>query len=298
MFTSSSASPIVRCLVLLAVAILLTPAMRAQMPPSSSTTSTPVPGVGHNYLGELVESVNPANGSLSIRITPTIPPGRGLTLPFLFAYDSNGMNYVAPYGGAGSLAFGPPSNTIVSTGGWSETVPVVSASELNWTATTDAGTREPCYAFVNYVYQDANGNRHNLNVSTYKGNNPNDACTYDTAHWPRSFSGEFVTQGGEDGYSPLQGAVIASIPAGNGAGVSVGPVSVTEPDGTSLYFPNGAADDGFGTLTSGAEDRNGNVIQITPTSSGGYSYTDTLGRTVLQDSGFATPGCKSDLTRV
>ena len=290
MFTSSSASPIVRCLVLLAVAILLTPAMRAQMPPSSSTTSTPVPGVGHNYLGELVESVNPANGSLSIRITPTIPPGRGLTLPFSFAYDSSGMNYVVPYGGAGALTWGLPSSTIVSTGGWSETVPVVSASELNWTATTDAGTREPCYAFVNYVYQDANGNRHNLNVSTYKGNNPNDACTYDTAHWPRSFSGEFVTQGGEDGYSPLQGAVIASIPAGNGAGVSVGPVSVTEPDGTSLYFPNGAADDGFGTLTSGAEDRNGNVIQITPTSSGGYSYTDTLGRTVLQDSGFATSG--------
>ena len=67
----------------------------AQMPPSSSTTSTPVPGAGHDYLGEIAETVNPATGSTSIRISATMPPGRGLTLPFSFAYDSNGVNYVA-----------------------------------------------------------------------------------------------------------------------------------------------------------------------------------------------------------
>ena len=39
----------------------------AQMPPSSSTTSTPVPGVGHDYLGEIAETVNPSNGSVSFR---------------------------------------------------------------------------------------------------------------------------------------------------------------------------------------------------------------------------------------
>ena len=198
------------------------------------------------------------------------------------------MNYVVPYGN-GNLQWGPPSNTIVSTGGWSESVPVVSANELTWTATTDAGTHEQCYAFINYVYQDANGNRHNLNVSTYKGNNSEDACTYDTVHWPRGFGGAFVTQGGEDNYSPLQGAVIASIPAGNGSGVSAAPVTVTEPDGTMFYFPNNNVDV-HGSVAASVEDSNGNVIQITPTSSSGYSYADTLGRTAIQDSGFATSG--------
>src|SRR4029077_19385784 len=108
-------------------------------------------------------------------------------------------------------------------------------------------------------------------------------------HWPRGFGGAFVTQGGEDNYSPLQGAVIASIPAGNGSGVSAAPVTVTEPDGTMFYFPNNNVDV-HGAVAASVEDSNGNVIQITPTSSSGYSYADTLGRTAIQDSGFATSG--------
>ena len=47
-------------LLLTAAATILTPLMWAQMPAISSTTSTPVPGVGHDYLGSIVETVNPA----------------------------------------------------------------------------------------------------------------------------------------------------------------------------------------------------------------------------------------------
>lgn len=256
----------------------------SQMPDSSSTTSTPIPGAGHDYLGEIGETVNPANGSISIRISGMMPPGRRLSIPFSFAYDSGGINYVSR-GLSGGPTWQNPSNTIVSTGGWSETAPVVSANELTWTAITSEGRNEGCFGFVDYVFQDPEGNRHNLNLTNYKGNTSSDACTYDSADWPLEFSGEVVTQSGEDGWNPARGAITAAIPTN---GLSVGPVTVTEPNGTAFYFPN-YAQDGYGSMATSVEDTNGNLIVITPPSStsAGYSYSDTTGRTVLTDSGVA-----------
>ncbi|MFZ0732888.1 MAG: hypothetical protein WAM79_11235 [Candidatus Sulfotelmatobacter sp.] len=92
------------CLLLVANAV-------AQMPISTSTTSTPIPGVGHDYLGVLAETVNPANGSLSIRIGTPMPPARGMTVPFYFAYDSTGVSYVGNNSG-GTLAWLPPSSVV------------------------------------------------------------------------------------------------------------------------------------------------------------------------------------------
>src|SRR5216684_798697 len=72
----------------------LAPSCLAQIPSTSDTTSTPVPGAGHDYIHAPVETVNPANGSISIRIPAIMPPGRGISLPFTFAYDSNGVAYL------------------------------------------------------------------------------------------------------------------------------------------------------------------------------------------------------------
>ena len=66
---------------LAAATLLMIASTQAQMPVSTSTTSTPVPGAGHDYLGEIGETVNPANGSVSIRLSPTMPPSRGFTIP-------------------------------------------------------------------------------------------------------------------------------------------------------------------------------------------------------------------------
>jgi RHS repeat-associated protein len=254
----------------------------AQMPPSSSTTSTPIPGVGHDYLGEIAETVNPVNGSVSIRLNATMPPGRGLTIPFSFAYDSNGVNYVAN-GSSGTLQWLTPSSSIVSTGGWSNSVPVVTVSEPTWTAVDNNGHRVYCHAFVNYEYQDAHGNRHNLNLTTYAP--LNGACAYDDADWPTGFDAEVVTQGGE--VPSTGGSILASIPSN--ASVSPGPITVAEADGTKLYFPNSNLDDYRGTMATFVEDRNGNIVTINPPVSPAtnYSYVDTAGRTVLQDTGFA-----------
>lgn len=272
---------------LAAIVVLSVPIAFAQMPVVSNTTSTPIPGVGHDYIGELAETVNPANGSLSLRISPSMPPGRGLTLPFSFAYDTGGINYVNLNVNGSVGGWSAPSSTIISQGGWSETVPVATASSFSWTATDDSGRNVACIGYRNYVYQDANGNRHNLNLSSFSGNNPNSACTYDGSAWPKGFSGQYVTEGGEDNYNPVEGAIIASIPS-NDTVATLGPVTVSQPDGTTLNFaatPLGLADDG--QFASPIEDRNGNLITITALSGGAYSYTDTLGRTVLQDSGFA-----------
>jgi hypothetical protein len=70
---------------LFAFVTVLAPACHAQLPPISSTTSTPIPGAGHDYLSGPAETVNPANGSVSIRIPVVIPPSRGITLPFSFS---------------------------------------------------------------------------------------------------------------------------------------------------------------------------------------------------------------------
>jgi len=251
---------------------------QAQIPPSTSTTSTPVPGAGHDYLGGLAETVNPANGSVSLRIPVVIPPGRGITLPFSFAYDSNGVNYVSPNGG-GILSWVTPTSSIVAQAGWSDSVPIVNVAELTWTATMDGGRHEACFAFVNYVFQDPIGNRHNLNLTNYKGNTQSDACTYDTSHWPSGFGGQIVTQGGE-------GPILATIPTN---GLQAGPVTVTDGDGTVYYFPN-YQNDSYGSAATSVTDRNGNYVTINPpgSASSPYSYVDTAGRTVLQDSGFAT----------
>ncbi len=159
----------------------LAPACLAQLPPVSSTTSTPIPGAGHDYLGGINETVNPATGSVSIRIPVIMPPSRAITLPFSFAYDSNGANYLQLLSSSTNGQWLTISG-VASWGGWSNTFPIASAQEQTWT-TWPEGAPKPttCYALVNFQYQDASGNRHNLNLSNYSfATNPNGACATDT----------------------------------------------------------------------------------------------------------------------
>ena len=57
----------------------------------TNVTSTPIPGAGHDYVKLLSDTVNPSNGSVSLRIQVPTLPGRRLSLPFAYAYDSNGV---------------------------------------------------------------------------------------------------------------------------------------------------------------------------------------------------------------
>jgi hypothetical protein len=79
------------CLLLLAG-----PAAHGQITNVDDTTSTPIEGAGHDYIKAMNETVNPANGSLSVRIQLPIPKGRGITPSFSIGYDSNGVNFIEP----------------------------------------------------------------------------------------------------------------------------------------------------------------------------------------------------------
>ena len=107
----------------LLLAVLLSKAIlcAAQVQNVTDVESTPIPGAGHKYLGTLNETVNPANGSLSIRISADVPKGRGLTLPFSFSYDSNGAVNINLNGPTGA----PPLFQL----GWSYSVPMLTYQE-------------------------------------------------------------------------------------------------------------------------------------------------------------------------
>src|SRR5438094_503524 len=84
-------------------------------------TSTPVPGVGHDYLHMLNDAVSPANGSLSLRIQVPTPKGRGITPPFSFSYDTNGVSHLA-YAGNGNTVWTSVNSAgnfnFLNQGGW------------------------------------------------------------------------------------------------------------------------------------------------------------------------------------
>ncbi|MDQ2842294.1 MAG: hypothetical protein M3Y72_14875, partial [Acidobacteriota bacterium] len=77
--------------VLTAVIALMPSLSNCQYTAVTNVTSTPIPGVGHNYLQDLSEIINPANGSVSIRIAVPMPKERGVNFPiYAYTYDTNG----------------------------------------------------------------------------------------------------------------------------------------------------------------------------------------------------------------
>src|SRR5271154_7424104 len=88
--------PLVHFLVFASFALFLTRVAKCQILNVGDDTSTPIEGAGHDYIKMLSETVNPANGSVSLRIQVPTPKGRGITIPFSFAYDSNSVYHLLP----------------------------------------------------------------------------------------------------------------------------------------------------------------------------------------------------------
>jgi len=255
----------------------------AQVDSVKDDTSTPVPGVGHDLIKSLVETVSPVNGSLSFRISVPVPQGRGITVPFSIDYDSNGaMKIINPVPGGQDFAINDVPG--VAFGGWSYSVPTLSIGK-----TTAVVAGEPnnvtCDISINYLYQDAGGGRHSLALSTYgpdpksKGNSGN--CSQAVTPWgPVLLATTSSVSNGADG------SIYGVLSTSNYPGL---PLTVTQPDGTSAYFTSSFVPPTT-YLASLVTDRNGNQASINTT---GITYTDTLGRTVLSATGgfgSASPG--------
>lgn len=135
---------------------------QAQIANVTGSTITPTPGTGHDYIGMLNETVDPASGNLSLRFNIPVPRGRGLTIPFAFTYDSNGSFPQPKQGAPGVLEWS--SSKGVFPGAWSNTLPQLSASLLQYAA---PGNYPPvyCYASTGYMFTDPAGGKHALGLS-------------------------------------------------------------------------------------------------------------------------------------
>src|SRR5581483_378364 len=127
----------------------------------------PVAGVGHDYIKLLNETVQPATGAVSIRIGVPMPPGRGITVPFAFGYDSssahNGVGYGANIGW-----------------GWNYTVPT-----LYETVQSSFGPYPApviCHWFSNYLFTDMHGTTHALGLVTSPNDGKARGCVTPTAY--------------------------------------------------------------------------------------------------------------------
>jgi RHS repeat-associated protein len=242
----------------------------AQIENVTDSTSTPIPGAGHDYIKMFSETVNPANGSVSIRIQTPTPSGRGISLPFSFAYDSNGASHVTTDGHG--LTSWVDNNAYLSRGGWSYSTPVLSNVDRVVTIPGQPGHPPRVCTFANdYVLQDATGGRHSLGVSYLVSSVT--SCS--------GIASNHLT-GGDDYYKATLGT--SSAPVVDSAGtVYTFPLSGNQGGGGSI--PGAVS-----SLPSTIEDRNGNQIVVTDRGSSSFTVTDTLGRTLLTSSGFGASG--------
>ena len=254
----------------------LTATAFAQVPNITDVTSTPVPGVGHSYLHGLNETVDPANGSVTLRFCVPVPRGRGLTVPFCIVYNSDGAHFLISRN-AGSLVWSESLSAWQQTATpWSYTLPYLTVGAADVPLADGSGTT--CRAAVNYVYYGTRGGRHALGLSIFgqsvlglDGNCNNAGLTLSTS--------------GSDG--PIL-ATTNQVP-NNVSGVpgtfELEPVTVTTADGTHYQFSYVSGTlltptDPATVLATSVEDKNGNTVSINSSASN-VTYTDTLGRSAV-----------------
>jgi RHS repeat-associated protein len=272
------------------VALFASLSAECQITSITDQTSTPVPGSGHDYIQDLSEIVNPANGAVSIRIKLPTAKARGFTLPFYIAYDTNGTQLPLPSSTLTSWVPDTPAPSApsdfspFSSGGWTYSIPLAS-----WTldAVYQAQPEALCEFSAGYMFYDPTGARHALyvgtelvNPSNVSVNNPN--C-----------QGGFGLTGG-DGHV---NASVGQPTLGNSGAI---PLTVSDADGTVYRFAGHLGNtSGISTwnLPSEIEDRNGNTFQVAGQSApGSVNVTDSLGRPAISISGTGPNGSNTTNT--
>ena len=239
----------------------------AQITSVNNQTGTPVEGAGHDYIKMLSESVNPANGSVSIRIQAPTPPGRGLSVPFSFAYDSNGTYHLTT-DGMGELLW-MDNWSYPAKRGWSYTLPMLSNVQTSEHLSV-GGPAGRCNYDGFFVMKDATGSAHALYLA-YILTIPSSRCLNAVPEIP-----DQVLTGGDDYYK----AALTT---------STAPLLVADANGTVYTFPNwrngthtdpstGDPSTASASLPSKMEDRNGNFLTFTDNGIGG-----TFGSISAQD---------------
>lgn len=113
----------------------------AQLPDPTVTAQAPQPGVGHHYIGNGSETVNPADGSLSFDLPLQPPAARGLSVRFGIRF-SGGEQFYLSNGAANQNRvwtpnWEPAGQAPWQVGAWSYDLPILTATtSIFWSATT------------------------------------------------------------------------------------------------------------------------------------------------------------------
>jgi RHS repeat-associated protein len=261
-----------------------------------NTTSTPSPGVGHEYISDLNETVNPANGAVNVSIQVPLRPGRLLTLPFGIGYNSTRSHYQYETQTVNTLLYNPGW----SQGGWAYMVPMMTANLGQQLFTCMSNKLCICPMFNNYVFTDAAGGGHSLGLRTgvtsqtecTVNSTPNLDLYYVNAVYNFASPPPPINTGGDYEFqastTPLSGST------------NTGPTTVQDRNGTKYYFVSPQS--GYGltqvapNIPQYVEDRNGNKINMSKGSTlGALTITDTLGTSVLSTTGFGSTGANIDV---
>jgi RHS repeat-associated protein len=266
-----------RCLIFASLGLLLAPASECQILNVADDTSTPIPGAGHDYIKSLSETVNPANGSVSIRIQTPTPAGRGITLPFSFAYDSNGAAHLTT--NFNGTAYWTDNTAYLAQGGWGYSVPMLSNILVSVIVPRPPQPPSVCSDYQDYVFQDPTGGRHSLDVA--------DVISSQSICNLLNNAPTTKLTGGDDYYQATIGTTTSATIVDSAGTVYAFPLGVQNHEG-----PKGSSS----SLPSFIEDRNGNQIVITDLGlqtngvAGSFTVSDSLGRTLLSSSGFGVSG--------
>ncbi|HEX4005473.1 MAG TPA: RHS repeat-associated core domain-containing protein [Acidobacteriaceae bacterium] len=252
----------------------------------------PVPGAGHDYIHLLSETVNPANGSLSITIRMPAPAGRGIDPPAVFRYNSGELSALTDVTQLAWATSQPPSNPLGPANGWgsADSTPLTgSATAWNFTS-PGLHPAVNCSYVSAYHFYDINGTAHTLaNGAQALGQNADMASTCPSTQAVPSIP--ILQPELEWNYSDGETVAILDPNATSDlAGGKAVPIYVMDAEGNGYSFtspeistqgPNQVA-----IFATGMEDRNGNYL-----TQSGLSGTDTAGRAMtLQIVPGAVPG--------
>src|SRR6185437_8570973 len=158
------------------VACFFTFSCHGQITAPVADQAPPVFNADHNFLQthSLNETINPATGAVSLKISIDVPGGRAMTANFAVQYDSNSAHH-------GQNWFG--NMGYLSAGGWSLTFPSVSVTSgtgstsnsgsCSTTPDCSGGTQTGCPYYTNYLMTDVNDATHSLPLTALTPN-----CTY------------------------------------------------------------------------------------------------------------------------
>jgi YD repeat-containing protein len=254
----------------------------------------PIPGAGHDYIHLLSETVNPANGSLSINIRMPAPAGRGIDPPAVFRYNSGEISALTQVTGVAWAT--SPANPLGQANGWGSadsTALTGSASAWNFTSppTPQGYSAVNCSYISAFHFYDLNGTAHNLAEGVEaRGQNadPRSTCNPQQVFPPSLTAAQAWNYSDGETAALLDSNAVAELTAGDAVQIHAideegNTYSFASPE-ISTQGPNQVA-----VFPSGIEDRNGNFV-----SQSGLSGTDTAGRAMtLQITPRTTPGTQT-----